>query len=154
NRVLDNKIAPNPGMFALMDNAETVVRGLLAHLKKETDVRPPVKALAIQADAMTSGSEFGANDIVSVVIPTATTSVDSKKNDTDAPPIEIEATPPVYDDEPSLLDQDIASGEDLLASLDLSSPMIWSCPVTMRFHWKVPSANWKTSPLNSHPRQN
>ncbi|NOX92296.1 MAG: hypothetical protein GXP18_07570, partial [Gammaproteobacteria bacterium] len=30
NRVLDNKIAPNPGMFALMDNAETVVRGLLA----------------------------------------------------------------------------------------------------------------------------
>lgn len=70
NRVLDNKITANPAMFALMDNAESVVRGLLAHLKNETDIRPPVKALAAQAEAMADGAEFSANDIASVEIVT------------------------------------------------------------------------------------
>ncbi len=115
NRVLDNKVTPNLGMFTLLDKAETVVRGLLLHLKKETDVRPPVKALAAQADAMSNGSEFNVNDIVSVAIPAATSTV----GDTGA--IEIETAPPVQDEELSLLDQDTGSDEDLLASLDLSS---------------------------------
>ena len=68
NRVLDNKIAPSPGMFALLEKAETVVRGLLAHLKKETDVRPPLKSLAAQANAMAEGTEFAVSDIASVDI--------------------------------------------------------------------------------------
>ncbi len=72
NRVMDNKITPNPGMFALMDKAETVIRGLLAHLKKETNIRPPIKALAAQADAMANGNEFKVSDIVSVDLPTVT----------------------------------------------------------------------------------
>jgi len=65
NRVLDNKIAPNPGIFTLLDKAETVSSWIARLIcKKETDVRPPVKALAAQADAMSSGSEFNVNDIV------------------------------------------------------------------------------------------
>jgi len=117
NRVLDNKVAPNPGMLTLLDKAETVVRGLLAHLKKETDLRPPVKALAAQADAMSNGSEFNVNDIASVAIPTAMSITGS----TDVSPIEIETAALVQDDESSLLDQDVVSDEDLLATLDLSS---------------------------------
>ncbi len=116
NRVLDNKVAPNPGMFTLLDKAETVVRGLLAHLKKETDVRPPVKALAAQADAMSNGSEFNVNDIVSVSIPTAM----STPGDIGVSPSEIEAVPSVQDEELSRFDQGIVPEEDLLATLDLS----------------------------------
>ncbi len=117
NRVLDNKVTLNPGIFTLLDKAETVVRGLLAHLKKETDVRPPVKALAAQADAMSSGSEFNVNDIVSVAIPAAASTV----VDTDVSPSEIETISPVQDEELSPLDQDIVSDDGLLATLDLSS---------------------------------
>jgi len=115
NRVLDNKIVPGPGMFTLLDKAETVVRGLLAHLKKETDMRPPVKALAAQADAMSNGSEFNVNDIVSVSIPTVISTTD----DIGVSPSEIEAAPPVQDEELSQFDQDIVPEEDLLATLDL-----------------------------------
>lgn len=63
NRVLDNKISPNPGMFTLLEQAEAVVRGLLAHLRKETDQRPPVRALLEQADAMAEGREFSVSEI-------------------------------------------------------------------------------------------
>jgi len=117
NRVLDNKIAPNPGMFTLMDNAETVVRGLLAHLKKETDVRPPVKALAAQAEAMANGSEFSVRDIVSVAMPATRPIVGDEINDIGVPLTEVEASP-VLDKEPLLPDQDT----DPLAFPDLSSP--------------------------------
>ncbi len=121
NRVLDNKIVPNPGMFTLLENAETVVRGLLAHLKKETNVRPPVKALAAQADAMTDGSEFSASDIASVAIPAVTSIVDDKASDAEAPPSsETEVLSPEHYEEPSLPDQGGEPDEDLLASLDLS----------------------------------
>lgn len=71
NRVLDNKIAASPAMFTLLDNAESVVRGLLAHLKKETEARPPVKALAAQADAMADGASFSVSDIASVAVVSA-----------------------------------------------------------------------------------
>lgn len=103
NRVLDNKISANPGMFALLDKAETVVRGLLAHLKKETDVRPPVKALAAQADAMADGEEFSVSDIASVDQPTATVDVST--------PAPVEETP--------TLDETALSIEESPDSLEL-----------------------------------
>ncbi len=121
NRVLDNKVAPNLGMFTLLDNAETVVRKLLAHLKKETDVRPPVKALAEQADAMSNGKEFSINDIASVDMPLETDVSGDEIDIVNAPVvIEVGAVTPV-DKESAQFDQDIVADEDVLASLNLSA---------------------------------
>ncbi|MDT8383593.1 MAG: Hpt domain-containing protein [Gammaproteobacteria bacterium] len=123
NRVLDNKIAASPAMFTLLDNAESVVRGLLAHLKKETEARPPVKALAAQADAMADGASFSVSDIASVAVvtgpaaaapdlPDASDSDDSALTD-----ILSDTTAPLEDaaaeDDAFLLDEPLSLEDDL-----------------------------------------
>ena len=80
NRVLDNKISANPAMFALLDNAEIVVRALLAHLKNETNVRPPIKPLMNQADAMAAGTEFSVSDIASITMPQAESATENTED--------------------------------------------------------------------------
>jgi chemosensory pili system protein ChpA (sensor histidine kinase/response regulator) len=74
NRVLDNKITPQPAMFKLLEQAEITVQALLRHLKKETDIRPPVKHLSEQATAMADGQEFNISEVVDQVIPSPETS--------------------------------------------------------------------------------
>ena len=116
NRVLDNKISPNPAMFALLDNAETVVRGLLAHLKNETTSRPPLKPLMAQADAMADGAEFSVSDIASVAMPVAQAPeseiVDLATSD------ETDSLEPVVSTTDSLLAEDTLSFDDALLADD------------------------------------
>ena len=69
NRVLDNKITPSLAMPKLLEQAEITIRALLRHLKKETDVRPPVKRLSEQANAMADGQELDISEIVNQVTP-------------------------------------------------------------------------------------
>lgn len=107
NRVMDKKIVAGPATFALLNNAETVVRGLLAHLKNDTTVRPPVKALTGQAVAMADGGEFSINDIVSVTIP-----VKSSAEPETADPLELD---------PSAFGEDPLSAEGSLHELETSS---------------------------------
>lgn len=112
NRVLDNKISPNPAMFTLLDNAETVVRGLLAHLKNETTTRPPLKPLMAQADAMADGAEFNVSDIASVAMPFAQAPeseiIDLTTSD------ETDSLEPVVSTTDSLLAEDTLSVDDSL----------------------------------------
>jgi chemosensory pili system protein ChpA (sensor histidine kinase/response regulator) len=119
NRVLDNKISPNPAMFTLLENAETVVRGLLAHLKNETTLRPPLKPLMAQAEAMADGAEFSVSDIASVAI----SSAQAPESDiVDLPTTdESESIEPVVTVTEPLLTEDTLSFEDSLFVED-SSP--------------------------------
>lgn len=84
NRVLDNKITPHPAMFKLLEQAEITVQALLRHLKKETDIRPPVKHLSEQATAMADGQEFNIGEVVDQVIP----SLEATPETTIAEPVE------------------------------------------------------------------
>lgn len=123
NRILDNKITANPAMFTLMDNAESVVRDLLAHLKKETEVRPPVKALAEQADAMADGTSFAVSDIASVAIvsaqPAEVSSVESATEPTfENISLEVEAEPTAESDEISTEDISFSTDDTLTADDD------------------------------------
>jgi chemosensory pili system protein ChpA (sensor histidine kinase/response regulator) len=66
NRVMEDKVEVGPSMFKLMDQAEATLKKLLAHLKGETDQRPPIKRLSNIANAFAEGEEFSVSDVLPV----------------------------------------------------------------------------------------
>ena len=69
NRVLEGKITPSPAMFQLLSRAEDTLHGLLAHLKGESDRRPPVKALMALAHSLAEGVEIDPASIPGAAAP-------------------------------------------------------------------------------------
>ncbi|MCK4587937.1 MAG: Hpt domain-containing protein, partial [Gammaproteobacteria bacterium] len=64
NRVMEGKVETSPSMFKLMDQAEVTLNKLLAHLKGETDQRPPVKRLQNLGIAFGDGKEFSVSEVL------------------------------------------------------------------------------------------
>ncbi|NOX75012.1 MAG: hypothetical protein GXP17_00005, partial [Gammaproteobacteria bacterium] len=63
NRVLENKINPSPALFKVLEHSEIALRGLLAHLKGETQQRPPIRILVAQAEALIGGESLDVSEI-------------------------------------------------------------------------------------------
>lgn len=63
NRVLDDKIGPSPAMFRVLEDAGTVLHGLLAHLKGESDTRPSFNILTGHIDTLIQGTELSVADV-------------------------------------------------------------------------------------------
>ncbi len=79
NRVMEGKVDTSPSMFKVMDQAESTLKNLLAHLKGETDQRPPVKRLQDLGNAFADGKEFSVNEVLPAVA--AQTEVESSAED-------------------------------------------------------------------------
>ncbi len=84
NRVMEGKVETSPSMFKLMEQAEVTLKRLLAHLKGETDQRPPVKRLQDLAIAFTDGKEFSVKEVLPVVAHLAEVQADTGQSDLSA----------------------------------------------------------------------
>ena len=71
NRVLEGKLEPSPALFQLLTLSEPALHGLLAHLKGETERRPPVKRLMALADTLAEGGELSLSDLPGTAVEAA-----------------------------------------------------------------------------------